>query len=57
MKDLYEYVINFMIENKVSCKEDIVQSDKMQLLHEEFILDCYELVKSEIEEIGDYNEL
>jgi len=49
MKELFEYVVNFMSENEITCPEDIVQSDKMQHKLENFMCECFELVKSELE--------
>lgn len=50
MKDLYEYVVNFMLENEVGCEESISQCDRIREKHEEFMCDCYNLVKKDLPE-------
>lgn len=45
MKELFEYVIRFMLENDITCAETIWQSDRIREKHEEFMSKCFELVE------------
>lgn len=51
MKELYEYVFNFMIENDITCTETISQCDWIREKHEEFMCKCFNFVEKEIDKL------
>jgi hypothetical protein len=48
MKELYEYVINFMAENDINCEEDIYQRDSLSTKFHDFMASCFDCVKDEL---------
>jgi hypothetical protein len=48
MKELYEYVINFMAENDITCEEDIYQRDGLATTLHDFMASCFDYVKDEL---------
>lgn len=49
MEELYEYVINFMRWNGITCQEDIAQSDSIQDNLGEFLGNCFDFVKKDLD--------
>ena len=48
MEELRDYVTNFMSDNDISCEEDIYQSKRIQGKLEEFMCECYNIVKDHV---------
>ena len=49
-EDLFDEIIRFMKENDIQCREDILQSERIELKAQDFIIDLFDITEPFLKE-------